>query len=418
MPRTSSSRCESPCRVTLLTSCGPGAVATVGVFGPGAAGCLDICFHSASGRQPARLPAGRILFGRWRNTRGLEEEVVVCRCAEQQFEIHCHGGQEASEAVIESLVAAGATRDVPAAWLDHTMADPIQRSAWLTLSQATTRRTSVILLDQYRGALRESLQQCEADLSVASHDPQARERACRTIDRLLELAEVGLHLVKPWRIVVAGPPNVGKSSLINRILGYERAIVLEQPGTTRDALQATTALDGWPCEIADTAGIRAAAGPVEQAGIERARAWCLSANLVIEVRDATQSWMEQDRLPSGPLPILRVANKWDLLPRHAGHQVPPDALSTSMVTGEGLDALLKAIVARLVPMPPQPGEAVPFSDAQVAALRHIDAALRQDNWQEAAAVIAQWLAIGVEHPGDLTYTPSFTDDDGSTTDRP
>jgi tRNA modification GTPase len=89
-------------------------------------------------------------------------------------------------------------------------------------------------------------------------------------------------------VVIAGPPNVGKSSLINALLGYQRAIVFDQPGTTRDVLTATTAIDGWPVELADTAGIREGDDAIETEGVARALAEIRAADLVVEVWDASQ----------------------------------------------------------------------------------------------------------------------------------
>src|SRR6185503_7750192 len=105
--------------------------------------------------------------------------------------------------------------------------------------------------------------------------------------RLLALAEVGLHLTTPWRVVFAGPPNVGKSSLVNALLGYPRAIVYDQPGTTRDVLTASTAFDGWPFELRDTAGLRdgISLDSVEVEGVARARAQIATADLVVFVHD-------------------------------------------------------------------------------------------------------------------------------------
>ena len=90
-----------------------------------------------------------------------------------------------------------------------------------------------------------------------------------------------------WRVVIAGPPNVGKSSLINAMAGYERAIVSPLPGTTRDVVTLTTAIDGWPVQLADTAGLRASDDELESAGVKLAGAALAAADLVILVCDAT-----------------------------------------------------------------------------------------------------------------------------------
>ena len=97
---------------------------------------------------------------------------------------------------------------------------------------------------------------------------------------------IGRHLTRPWQVVLTGPPNTGKSSLLNAILGYSRAIVDPTAGTTRDVVTAVTALDGWPVEISDTAGIRATNAAVEQAGIRLAEQRIADADLVVLVLDA------------------------------------------------------------------------------------------------------------------------------------
>ena len=111
--------------------------------------------------------------------------------------------------------------------------------------------------------------------------------AAKIVDQILEYRDVGLHLTMPWRVVIAGPPNVGKSSLMNAIAGYQRAIVSPLPGTTRDVVTITTAINGWPVQIADTAGLRDTVDELESAGIALAGAVVEQADLVIVVSDAS-----------------------------------------------------------------------------------------------------------------------------------
>jgi tRNA modification GTPase len=109
------------------------------------------------------------------------------------------------------------------------------------------------------------------------------------LDALLRWSEFGRHLTQPWQVVLTGVPNVGKSSLINRLLGYSRSIVYAEPGTTRDVVTAATAFDGWPVELSDTAGLRDAAGEIEAAGVERARRHLATADLAIVFSTAAGS---------------------------------------------------------------------------------------------------------------------------------
>src|SRR5439155_6204210 len=135
-------------------------------------------------------------------------------------------------------------------------------------------RTAAILLAQLRGAF---TRDCRAAEQVLRAGRQA-EAATRVAD-LLRLAPVGRHLVVPWRVVVAGAPNVGKSSLVNALAGFQRCVVTPMPGTTRDAVTTLIAVDGWPVELIDTAGIRNVADDLESAGVDRARRTAADADV-------------------------------------------------------------------------------------------------------------------------------------------
>jgi tRNA modification GTPase len=174
---------------------------------------------------------------------------------------------------------------------------------------------------------------------------------------------VGIHLVTPWRVVVTGRPNVGKSSLVNALLGFERAIVCGQAGTTRDAVATRMAIDGWPLELVDTAGLRATENALEAAGILRSHQHVAAADLVLVVVPAGEALPE----PLAARNRLEVMNKCDLFPHVP--RCPAGAIAVSALTGFGLPSLAREIVARLVPDPPLPGQAVPFTQRQLSAIR-------------------------------------------------
>ena len=104
---------------------------------------------------------------------------------------------------------------------------------------------------------------------------------------LARYAPLGRRLTAPWRVVVAGPPNVGKSSLVNALAGYQRSIVAPTPGTTRDVVTTRLAIDGWPVELADTAGVREATDALETQGVRLAREATAAADLCLWVLDAS-----------------------------------------------------------------------------------------------------------------------------------
>ncbi|HEY2147370.1 MAG TPA: GTPase, partial [Pirellulales bacterium] len=272
---------SSATRVVQLTPEGRGAVAVLLVSGPKAAEQVGRHFLGHGDRPLAARPLNRVFHGHWGGPNG--EDVVVCRTAETQIEIHCHGGRAAIERIRADLAAAGCESLVWTDWLREHGPSRIRADAAALLAKATTERTAAILLDQYDGALDRSLANIDRDLAAG----RIREAAA-ALDDILARSPIGLHLVEPWRVVLAGPPNVGKSSLINALVGYSRSIVFDQPGTTRDVVTAQTALEGWPIELSDTAGLRASDEPLEQAGIALARRKIIAADCLVLVFDATQ----------------------------------------------------------------------------------------------------------------------------------
>lgn len=158
-----------------------------------------------------------------------------------------------------------------------------------------------------------------------------------------QAAERGRVLRDGLTLVIAGAPNAGKSSLLNRLAGYEAAIVTELPGTTRDLVREDILIDGMPVRVVDTAGLREASDRVEQEGIRRAREAMTRADLVLLVEDGGRTDAAGDLagLPTG-VPVLRLRNKTDLLGLPAGFETAPDGaerLRLSAQTGAGLELL-------------------------------------------------------------------------------
>lgn len=369
----------------LLTPPGRGAVATVLVEGPQATDVVGKCFRSAAGKPLADFALGRIVFGRWGGVQG--EELVVCRRSEQAIEIHCHGGQAAVAALIESLRAAGCRNVGWQAWFRGHAAS-IQSQALKALAHAATERTASILLDQFAGALQSAVDSILAWLQTG--DRESLAKAKRLLETLHQHAAAGRRLIEPCRIVLAGSPNVGKSSLINALAGYRRSIVYDQPGTTRDVVTTLTALAGWPVQLADTAGLRDADDELEIAGVKRARATLADADIQVLVFDSTCPWSDADETLRAEWPdTLIVHNKTDLsaTPEPADQRRPPGLL-TSATQLTGIEELITLLGERVVPAPPPPGAPVPFLPSHFAAVKHALDRLAAGDAPAAAAALS------------------------------
>jgi len=181
-----------------------------------------------------------------------------------------------------------------------------------------------------------------ADAGLAGRLGQALEE----VGRLCERARQGRLLRRGARVVLAGPPNAGKSTLFNRLLGEERALVDEAPGTTRDALEARLELDGLAVTLVDTAGLREAPGRVEALGIQRAWAELSAADLILWVSPPGEEagpW--RAGVPEGTA-VLEVRSKVDLSPSPVAPG-PSEANWVSGLSGEGVPALLSSVRRRL-----------------------------------------------------------------------
>jgi tRNA modification GTPase len=392
----------------LLTPVGRGAIAVVAVGGPGAVEAVargfvpsgPIPLAAADEVSTGKPGTMSVRVGRWSGpgSRGMggglpPEEVLVLAEASGVVEVQCHGGIAACERILRDLEAVGCSRVDWWEWSRLVEGDGIEWEARLALAAARGPKAAAILSHQLAGALTRRL--AEIRRLLASGGPD-RDSARQFLRRLQAWGPLGARLTTPFRVVVIGPPNVGKSSLVNALAGYSRSLVDALPGTTRDLVATRLVIGGWECEVFDTAGLREnAADDVERAGIEAAATLTRSADLVVHVRDATRAgdgpdagldaeWPAPDSrtAPEG----LRVLSKCDLTAGSAppGPQRFGDGrgrmdrlyapIATSSLTGLGIDLLAGAIRRSLVPREPPPGEPVPFTIRQ---LSEIDALLRE-----------------------------------------
>ena len=297
---------------------------------------------------------------------------------ETVVEFHCHGGLICVQRVLELVLASGARRALPGEFsqraflngrLDLTRAEAVselvtarsRRAAQLAMAgldgglQARIASLRERLLDQL--AELEARVDFEEDLPPLDGDAVAAE--LRVVRRELEALVVdgqrGQLLRDGLRVAIVGRPNVGKSSLLNRLSRSERAIVTDLPGTTRDLVESELVLEGVPLTLLDTAGIRATSDRVEQIGIERSRSALQAADAVLLLFDLSAGWCPDDEalrqlVPAG-VPLVVVGNKADQL-ASADRDAVAD-VCISALTGAGQDALVQQLLRRCGHSDPQ-----------------------------------------------------------------
>ena len=374
--------------VARLTPPGHGAIAAIGLCGAAAWDAVRAVFRPRSGTPLPESPvAGQFWLGLCGDDLA-DEVVLACKSGEMElwYEVQCHGGP----AIVRMLVDVFAARGLkPCSWqefLRGTDTDALRAEAACALAEAATVRTASILLDQMNGAFATKLREI-----IAAIECSTIEQAIAALRELNRWIPLGSHLTRSWRVVICGAANVGKSSLVNALAGFQRSVVAPTPGTTRDVVKTQIAVDGWLIELADTAGLRDESTGVEEQGIQLARAAAADADLRLWVLDgaAEPSW------PSDHDTLYRfVINKIDLPPAWDWTRAE-NAVHVSAATGAGLAELCTALAGWLVPDVPPSGAAVPFTPRLCAAVETAWRFLQAD--QPAAA--RQTLASLVSQNG-------------------
>jgi tRNA modification GTPase len=400
----------------IATPLGEGGLAVIRISGPDAVGLAERIFVPAGKRavRPGAAATHTVHYGHIvRDGRRIDEVLLTMLRAPRTFtredtvEISCHGGVLVTRLVLEAVLAAGARAAGPGeftlrAFLNgridlaqaEAVADLIHARTELALDAANEQLAGTLShrIQTLRDDLMRTLAHIEAHIDFPDEDisPDTHGTLLGRLDRgdeliagLLKTAKEGQVLRRGIRAAIIGRPNAGKSSLLNQLLGHERAIVSPVAGTTRDTVEETADVRGIPVIFIDTAGLRETDDHVEAEGVRRSRAALGKAELVLHVLDASGPLTEDDRrllAEASGRPRVLVLNKADL----PSALRLPDGLTgvaTSCSSGNGIEAVKDAIEGtvwsgRLASVP---------SQITVNA-RHADALRRaQGSMQRAAA---------------------------------
>ena len=413
----------------IATPPGRGGIGIVRISGPGAGRIARALL--------GRLPAPRLAeFARFADARGepIDEGLALYFPApasytgEEVLELHGHGGPVVMSTLLAACLDAGARLAEPGeftrrAFLEGRL-DLAQAEAVADLIDAASREAARSALRSLTGefsAAIEALQHkmvelralTEAQLDfpeeelddVDRHDTAERLRAVRAaLDEVLARSRQGSLLRSGVHVVLVGRPNVGKSSLLNRLAGEERAIVTPIPGTTRDALREPIHIEGVPLVLVDTAGLRESGDEIERLGMARTQQELGRADIVIMVYEAGSH--ERISEPIAQSARIEVYNKVDLQPRF---RAPAGALAVSAKTGQGLAELRQAILRTA-------GWSATGESVFLARERHLRAlATASAHLSRAAEQQASWELFAEElrlaHNALGTITGEFTSDD-------
>jgi tRNA modification GTPase len=399
----------------ISTPAGEAAVAVIRISGPNAEGVLRTVFRPCGGvsLSPRRLVLGEVVH-RGEVVDSALAAIFPCPrsyTGETMAEIHGHGGILVSARVMEAIWEAGARAAEPGeftrrAFLNGKL-DLTQAEAVMDVIRARTPLALRAAREQLNGRLgREIVRLREHLLALVANleawidfpdediDPETDARflssiedAMAAVESLLATADAGRVFRHGIRTVLCGAPNAGKSSLLNRLLGFDRAIVTATPGTTRDTIEELANFSGYPFQLTDTAGLRDPVDEAECLGIDRAKKAVGEADIIIRVVDATE-------VPTWPGPPadsreLLAWNKIDLMERASPPSTQADVFPISCETGEGIQNLVDALVARARAVAPSP-TATAINARHQACLQRCHTALGQAKAE---------LALG--HPPEL-----------------
>ncbi len=352
---------------------GEGAIALVRLAGPDAVAIAEAVFRGTE--TPSQMPSHTQRLGEIvENGDRVDQVMLAVHRAPHSYtgddvvEISCHGGVLVTARVLDCCLRAGARAARPGEFTERAFhagkIDLTQAEAVIDLIRAQTDLALRAASEQLEGRLGASIHalrdrlvnliaQVEATIDFPDEDIDSQTvdgvrarltEITETIEGLLQTAERGRILREGVRVVIFGATNAGKSSLLNRLLGFDRAIVSATPGTTRDTIEEKINLGGLPVRLLDTAGLREAADEIEREGMDRTRRSLAQADLALRIvdRNAPRPVGQTELSPEQEILVL---NKSDL-PEHSDW-AGTEGVRLSCLTGDGFDALEQTISRRL-----------------------------------------------------------------------
>jgi len=282
--------------VSLLTPVGEGGISVIKLCGPRARKMILAAFHPKNERLFRKSPPGKLFYGLVKDGDAIVDEVIL-ECEDEdgsEYSVNCHGGVAAAEAVIRRFEALGARR-VSGRDFAAMKEGELYAEIFDGLTGAVTEKSAIAFACLAGGILKGEILRIRELARGAESSEKKKGECLGSIKELLSTYEGGRNLLAGKRIVIAGLPNVGKSSIANALVGTERSIVDETPGTTRDLVISRLAIRGMPFEVIDTAGLKAGTGGVEARGIQRAAEEMENADGVIYVVDATRGLTGEEK---------------------------------------------------------------------------------------------------------------------------
>jgi tRNA modification GTPase len=380
----------------VMTGPGMGAIATVQLYGDAAADVLRQVFRARSG-QPLERAAGQVLLGDIAENGARIDEVTIGCEGPHIFAIHCHGNPLIVARIMELLRRHGvqtvpAERLLAAIWTSPKTHDAIRAEAKLALAAVKTIEGAAIIVNQVKAGLSEAIQRWQDQL-----DLMPLERIAAEARDVLKHSEPARLILSGCTIALVGPPNTGKSTLLNTLAGREKAIVSDIRGTTRDWVSAEIHIPPLAATIIDTAGldsVMSASGSIDQAAQQKTGAVVARADLVLLVLDFSEPAEQLSESIVQPLAGRRavtVYNKADLPSRLDIARVPSvlgPAVRISAKQGSGIDELIRTIhrVCDVVDFDSR--LPVVFTDRQVRLLESLG---HSDSKARASSILSELL---------------------------